>query len=93
MGLNLTEENGLEFLSIEWNLIKLDDPTHGIVTKTVHKTLTGHFFCLFRTWPITVIVSQISSKFTGEVVYYQFCIPLLMFSVLMLSIAQDLRSK
>ena len=36
-------------------------------------------FCLYRTGPITVIVSHISSKFAGEVVYYLFCIPLLMF--------------
>ena len=32
-----------DFLSIEWNLIRLDvgGPAHGIVTKTVHKTLPG----------------------------------------------------
>ena len=29
------------FLSIELNLIRLGDPVHGIVTKTVHKTLPG----------------------------------------------------
>ena len=29
----------LILLSIEWNSIRLDDPAHGIVTKTVHKTL------------------------------------------------------
>ena len=29
------------FLSIEWNLLRLGGPTHGIVTKTVHKTLPG----------------------------------------------------
>ena len=28
-------------LSIKWNLIRLGNPAHGIVTKTVHKTLTG----------------------------------------------------
>ena len=28
-------------LSIEWNSIRLGDPAHGIVTKTVHKTLPG----------------------------------------------------
>ena len=28
-------------LSIEWNSIRLSDPAHGIVTKTVHKTLPG----------------------------------------------------
>ena len=28
-------------LSIEWNSIRLGDPVHGIVTKTVHKTLPG----------------------------------------------------
>ena len=28
-------------LLIEWNLIRLGDLAHGIVTKTVHKTLTG----------------------------------------------------
>ena len=26
-------------MSIEWNLIRLADPVHGIVTKNVHKTL------------------------------------------------------
>ena len=32
----------IEFLlSIEWNSIRLGDPAHGIVTKTVHKTLPG----------------------------------------------------
>ena len=30
-----------EFLPIKWNLIRLGGPTHGIVTKTVHKTLPG----------------------------------------------------
>ena len=29
------------FLSTEWNLLRLGGPTHGIVTKTVHKTLPG----------------------------------------------------
>ena len=29
------------FLSIEWNSIRLGDPVHRIVTKTVHKTLSG----------------------------------------------------
>ena len=28
-------------LSIEWNLIRLGGPAHGIVAKTVHKTLLG----------------------------------------------------
>ena len=28
-------------MSIEWNLIRLSGPAHGIVTKTVHKTLPG----------------------------------------------------
>ena len=31
----------MEFLSIEWNLIRLGGPAHGLVTKTVHKTLPG----------------------------------------------------
>ena len=26
---------------MEWNLIRIGDPAHGIVTKTVHKTLPG----------------------------------------------------
>ena len=26
---------------IEWNSVRLGGPTHGIVTKTVHKTLPG----------------------------------------------------
>ena len=29
------------FLSIEWNSIRLGGPAHGIVTRTVHKTLPG----------------------------------------------------
>ena len=29
------------FLSFEWNSIRLGGPAHGIVTKTVHKTLPG----------------------------------------------------
>ena len=28
-------------LSFEWNSIRLGGPAHGIVTKTVHKTLPG----------------------------------------------------
>ena len=28
-------------MSFEWNLIRLHDLAHGIVTKTVHKTLSG----------------------------------------------------
>ena len=28
-------------MSIKWNLIRLGGPVHGIVTKTVHKTLSG----------------------------------------------------
>ena len=28
-------------MSLEWNLIRLGGPAHGIVTKTVHKTLPG----------------------------------------------------
>ena len=28
-------------LSFEWNSIRLGGPTHGIVTKSVHKTLPG----------------------------------------------------
>ena len=31
----------LSLLSIEWNSIRLGGPAHGIVTKTVHKTLLG----------------------------------------------------
>ena len=30
-----------EFLSFEWNSIRLGGHAHGIVTKTVHKTLPG----------------------------------------------------
>ena len=29
-------------LSFEWNSIRLGGPAHGIVTKTVHKTLPGN---------------------------------------------------
>ena len=29
------------FLSLEWNSMRLGGPAHGIVTKTVHKTLPG----------------------------------------------------
>ena len=29
------------FFHIEWNSIRLSGPAHGIVTKTVHKTLPG----------------------------------------------------
>ena len=28
-------------LSFKWNLIRLGGPAHGILTKTVHKTLPG----------------------------------------------------
>ena len=38
---NLCEPHcvSLLFLSFEWNAIRLDGPAHGIVTKTVHRTL------------------------------------------------------
>ena len=28
-------------MSIKWNSVRLSDPSHGIVTKTLQKTLTG----------------------------------------------------
>ena len=31
----------IDLLSIEWNFIREGGPAHGIVTKTVHKTLLG----------------------------------------------------
>ena len=31
----------LPYICLEWNLIRLGGPAHGIVTKTVHKTLPG----------------------------------------------------
>ena len=50
-------------LSIEWNSIKLGGgPAHGIVTKTVHNTLSLSLFCLSKTGPC--ISSQISFKRT-----------------------------
>ena len=33
--------NEVQLLSFEWNSIRLGGPAHGIVTKTVHKTLPG----------------------------------------------------
>ena len=39
--------NQIHSLSIEWNLIRLGGSAHGIVTKTVHKTLSMSLFvCL-----------------------------------------------
>ena len=35
------EERTKILLPIEWNLIRLGGPPHGIATKTVHKTLLG----------------------------------------------------
>ena len=44
--------------------MRLGCHAHGIVTKTVHKTLPGSRFCLSETGPCAVISSQISSNFT-----------------------------
>ena len=71
--------NTCTFLSVEWNLTRLNGPAHGIVTKTVHKTLPGSLFCLPRTGPSGVISSQISSRFTGKVGSCLLCIPPLAF--------------
>ena len=54
-------------LSVECNSISLGGPAHGIVTKTLHKTLPGLLCCMFKTGSCAIISSHISSKFTGEV--------------------------
>ena len=55
--------------------MRLGGHTHEIVTQTVHETLPESLFC-------AVIYSQISSKFTGVVVYYPLHIlPLVVFSI------------
>ena len=40
----------ITFLSIEWNSIRLGGPARGIVTKTVHKTLSGVISGLGSGW-------------------------------------------
>ena len=75
-------------LSIEWNSIRLG----GIVTEIVHKTQPRSLFCLSKTGPCAIISSQISSRFTGAVVFYLLCIPPLVLLVSILSIVQDFRS-
>ena len=39
------------------------------MTKTVNKPQPGSLYCLSKTGPCAVISSQISSKFTGQVIY------------------------
>ena len=63
---------------------------HGVVTKTVHKTLPGSLFGLYKTGHCAVISSQISSKFTGKVVHNFCCMTPHVFLVSMFSIVQDL---
>ena len=60
-------------LSIEWNSIRLAGPVYNNdqnYTKAARVT-----FCLSKTRPCAIISSQISFKFTREVVYYPILIP------------------
>ena len=41
MTINLVKISEVVFLSFEWSSLKPGGPAHGIVTKTVHKTLPG----------------------------------------------------
>ena len=52
--------------------LTLGGPAHGIVTKTLHKTLSGLLFCLFKTEPCAVVSLHMSCKFTGEVAITSF---------------------
>ena len=67
-----------EFLSIEWNLIRLSGTAHGIRTKTVHKTQPRQHSA--------VIFNQTSYKITEVAVYYLLCMPPLACQVSMLLI-------
>ena len=62
------------WLSIEGNSIRLGSHAHGILTKTLHKTLPWWLYCLSKTRQCAVIFNQISSKFTGEIGYHLLCI-------------------
>ena len=39
--MNLKSKDYFNWNGIKWNSIRLGGPAHGIVTKTVHKTLPG----------------------------------------------------
>ena len=41
--------------SIKWNSIRLGGPAHGIITKTVHKTLPGGGGCGCKEWDLGVV--------------------------------------
>ena len=69
---------GAKNLSIEWNSIRLGGAAHGLVTKTTQNS-TRVTFCLSITEPCAVISIQISSRFTGEIVYWLHCMSLFAF--------------
>ena len=50
-----------------WNWASIHT-SDGIVPKTVHKTLPGPLFCLFKNYPCAIISSQLSPRFTREIV-------------------------
>ena len=70
--------------------MEIGSHAHEIVTKTAQNSTKVTFS---KAGPCAVIFSQVSSKFTGQVVYYPLCIPPLAFLMSMLSIVQDFRSK
>ena len=79
------------FLSIEWN------KTRWYCSWNSHQNCAQNSgrvtFCLSKTMSCAVISSQISSKFTGAVVYNLLCMLPLAFLESMFSIVQNFRSK
>ena len=65
----------IDFLPVEWNLMRLGVPAHGIVTKTVQKTLPGLLSVYLKLGPMHLL----PVKFTKEIVYYLLGMPVLAF--------------
>ena len=72
-------------IGTENTTLRLGGLAHGIETKTLHKTLSGLLFCLFKNETCAVNSIHISSKFTGELVYYLLYMRSLVFLVFMLN--------
>ena len=66
--------------------LRLGGPAHGIVTKTVHKSLPGLLFVCLKLCLEQLFLFTSLFKFTGEIVYYLLYMSLHVTLVLMLKI-------
>ena len=81
-----------KYVLAQKHVVRLDGLAHGILTKTVHKTLPGSLFVGLKLGLVQLFSSQISSKFTAEVAFYPLCMPssLLIYGV-NVTIVQDFK--